>query len=422
LLFYDLGLRAELLRALREMKYSTPTPIQSRAIPALLKGRDVLGAAQTGTGKTAGFALPILHRLSEGKNSGPPTARALILVPTRELAAQVHESFRAYGAYLNLRSVVIFGGVGMTPQIQQLQRNPDIVVATPGRLLDLASRGHIDLSHVETLVLDEADRMLDMGFIHDIRRVFEMLPPRRQNALFSATFDKSIEDLASGFLHRPQRVRVAARNATVDAIDQIIFTVDRRRKTALLAKLIHDGDWSQVLVFIRTKHGANRLVQKLGHNGITAAAIHGNKSQSARTRALADFKTGKICALVATEVAARGLDIDGLPNVVNFELPFVAQDYVHRIGRTGRAGAAGQAVSLVCIDETELLRDVEHILRRPIKARVYPGFEPDPNAEIQPLQRCGGWRKKSQSHVKPNLKYAGKRQGNGSRVQYALGH
>lgn len=404
------------------MKYFTPTPIQSRAIPALLKGRDVLGAAQTGTGKTAGFALPILHRLSEGKKSGPRTTRALILVPTRELAAQVHESFRAYGAHLHLRPIVVFGGVGMTPQIQQLQRNPDIVIATPGRLLDLAGRGHVDLSYVEILVLDEADRMLDMGFIHDIRRIFEILPSRRQNALFSATFEKSVEEFAGGFLHRPQRVRVAARNATVDAIDELIYTVDRDRKPALLAELIHDGDWSQVLVFTRTKHGANRLVQKLGSTGIAAAAIHGNKSQSARTRALADFKTGRINALVATEVAARGLDIHGLPNVVNFELPFVAQDYIHRIGRTGRAGATGQAVSLVCIDETELLRDIEHLLRRPIEVRVYPGFEPDPKAEIRPLQRGGGCRQKSWVRVKPSLRYARKRLGNGSKVQCVLGH
>jgi ATP-dependent RNA helicase RhlE len=305
------------------------------------------------------------------------------------LAAQVHKSFRSYGAHLPLRSVVIFGGVGMAPQVEQLRGRPDIVVATPGRLLDHAGRGHLDLSQVKTLVLDEADRMLDMGFIHDIRRVLALLPARRQNALFSATFDKVIEELARGLLHRPQLVRVAPRNAAVETVSQIIYAVDQGQKPALLAKLICDGDWSQVLVFTRTKHGANRLVKKLGSTGITAAAIHGNKSQSARTRALDDFKAGRVCALVATEVAARGLDIDGLPSVVNFELPFVPQDYVHRIGRTGRAGATGQAVSLVSNDETTLLRQIERLLRRRLDARVYPGFETQLDADLPPVSRAG---------------------------------
>jgi len=390
--FDDLGLMPELLRAVREQGYTEPTPVQAKAIPAILAGADLLAAAQTGTGKTAGFTLPMLQRLSgTPRPPGPRHAvRALVLVPTRELAAQVEESVRTYGEHLALRAAVVFGGVGMQPQVDKLRRGVDVLVATPGRLLDHAGRGTVDLSNVEILVLDEADRMLDMGFIHDIRRVLKLMSGKRQNLLFSATFPDEIRFLADRLLDSPQVVEVAHRNATAALVEQTAYRVDRERKPELLAELVHQGDWSQVLVFTRTKHGANRLSQRLEKAGITAAAIHGNKSQSARTKALADFKAGRVRVLAATEIAARGLDIDGLPHVVNFELPFVPEDYVHRIGRTGRAGATGHAVSLVCVDEGKLLRDIERVLGHRLEIKVLPGFEPDPRIAPEPILRGGG--------------------------------
>jgi ATP-dependent RNA helicase RhlE len=390
--FDTLGLRSELLRAVREQGYTIPTPIQARAIPAILAGADLMAAAQTGTGKTAGFTLPLLQRLMHPVPRVPGAARALVLVPTRELAVQVAESVRTYGAYLPLRTAVIFGGVGMHPQVQALRGAVDIVVATPGRLLDHAERRTIDLSRIEVLVLDEADRMLDMGFLRDIRRVLALVPARRQNLLFSATFADEIRALAAGLLDRPQVIEVAPRNSAAENVEQIVYRVDRDRKAELLAELIHSGGWSQVLVFTRTKHGANRLAERLARLGITADAIHGNKSQGARTRALAGFKAGQVRTLVATEIAARGLDIEGLPHVVNYELPFVPEDYVHRIGRTGRAGASGQAISLVCVDEEGLLRDIERLMRRPFAVQVAAGFQPDPSIRAIALGRGAGSR------------------------------
>ena len=392
LLFEDLGLMAELLRAVRKQGYETPTPVQAQSIPFILDGGDLMAGAQTGTGKTAGFTLPLLQRLMREATPVSRAPRALVLVPTRELAAQVGESVTTYGAYLPLRGTVIFGGVGMQPQVNALRRGVDIVVATPGRLLDHCSRGTIDLSRIEILVLDEADRMLDMGFVHDIKRVLALLPERRQNLLFSATFAKEVKSLADRLLNRPHLIEVARRNSTAEGVDQLIYQVDRARKPDLLAELIRQGEWSQVLVFTRTKHGANRLAQKLTRTGISADAIHGNKSQGARTRALAGFKSGAVRVLVATEIAARGLDIDGLPHVVNFELPNVASDYIHRVGRTGRAGAIGQAVSLVCIDEQGLLREIEKLLGRRLPARQLEGFEPDPSIRAEPIMRGGGPR------------------------------
>ena len=386
--FDELGLRAELLRAVSEQGYTEPTPIQAQAIPAVLAGRDVLGGAQTGTGKTAGFTLPILHRLSEqsfAPNSRVPV-RVLVLVPTRELAAQVQNDVHTYGKHLpKIRSLAVYGGVGFHPQIQALKRGVDILVATPGRLLDHIGQRTVDLSKVQILVLDEADRMLDMGFIPDIRKILAVLPKQRQNLLFSATFSDEIKKLADGFMHDPILIEVARRNATAELIAQRVHPVDREKKRELLAHLIKLHGWEQVLVFTRTKHGANNLAEKLAKDGIRADAIHGNKSQPARMRALADFKAGKINVLVATDIAARGIDIDELPHVVNFELPHVANDYVHRIGRTGRAGSSGEAVSLVCIDEVGLLRDIERLTKREITKEVIAGFEPDPRIKAEPI-------------------------------------
>jgi ATP-dependent RNA helicase RhlE len=388
--FEVLGLIEPLLKAIQEAGYSTPTPIQAQAIPAVLNGGDLLAGAQTGTGKTAGFTLPLLHQLVK---SAPPAApgtrrpiRALILTPTRELAAQVEESVRVYGKYLPLRSMVMFGGVGMTPQIDALRRGVDVLVATPGRLLDHHQQGTLDLSHVEYFVLDEADRMLDMGFIHDIKRVLAVLPPKKQSLLFSATFSDDIKTLAERLLNNPQVIEVARRNATAETIAQKVHPVDRDRKKELLTHLIKSNDWHQVLVFTRMKHGANRLVEYLLKQDVSAMAIHGNKSQSARTRALADFKSGELQVLVATDIAARGIDIDQLPHVVNFELPNVPEDYVHRIGRTGRAGAEGEAVSLVCVDEEGFLADIEKLIKRTIAREVVAGYEPDPHARPEPIQ------------------------------------
>ena len=381
--FDQLGLATELLSAVSSQGYSKPTPIQSQAIPVILGGRDVLAGAQTGTGKTAAFTLPMLHRLNQSGNK-EKHPRALVLTPTRELAAQVGESVRTYGRRLSLRSTVIFGGVGIQPQIDRLHRGVDILVATPGRLLDHAGQRTVDLSRVEILVLDEADRMLDMGFIHDIRRVLRLLPDKRQNLLFSATYSKEIKQLADGLLHNPSLIEVARRNTAAETVTQVVYPVAHSRKRELLSQLILREDWRQVLVFTRTKHGANRLAKQLNSDGISAVAIHGNKSQSARTRALADFKNGEVSTLVATDIAARGLDIDRLPHVVNFELPNVPEDYVHRIGRTGRAGAEGVALSLVCADEQKFLAGIERLLKRKIPVKEIPGFKQEPTAKQAP--------------------------------------
>ena len=383
--FDSLGLSADLLRAVEKQGYREATPIQHKAIPPILEGRDILASAQTGTGKTAGFTLPLLQRLSESRPAGRPV-RALILVPTRELAAQVGESVENYGRNLPYRSLQIFGGVNIRPQISKLRNGVDIVVATPGRLLDHAEQGTIDLSSVEMLVLDEADRMLDMGFIRDIRRILKLVPAKRQNLLFSATFSQEIRSLAASILTSPAEIEVAPRNTTAERVSQTVHLVDKARKRELLSLLIGKGNWRQVLVFTRTKHGANRLAKQLTDDGLPSAAIHGNKSQGARTRALSGFKSGNVRILVATDIAARGLDIDGLPHVVNYELPNVPEDYVHRIGRTARAGLDGSAVSLVCVDEHKLLADIEKLLQRNIEKVAVPGFEPDPKIKPVPIQ------------------------------------
>jgi ATP-dependent RNA helicase RhlE len=364
-----------------------PTPIQLQAIPAVLTGKDLLAGAQTGTGKTAAFTLPILQLLSTRPAPATRQAnsiRALVLTPTRELAAQVQDNVRHYGAHLPLKSMVMFGGVSINPQIEQLV-NIDILVATPGRLLDHVSQGTLDLSQLEILVLDEADRMLDMGFIHDIRRILKLLPAKRQNLLFSATFSDEIKALAEGLLDEPVLIEVARRNAAADTVAQSVYLVDRERKRELLMKLIQDNNWYQVLVFTRTKHGANRLAEQLDKAGISAMAIHGNKSQGARTKALGDFRLGKLQVLVATDIAARGIDISELPHVINFELPHVPEDYVHRIGRTGRAGVEGEALSLVCVDEHKLLAGIERLLKRELERKTLPGFEPDPSIRAEPI-------------------------------------
>ncbi|MCS0660198.1 DEAD/DEAH box helicase [Massilia terrae] len=414
--FSTLGLSDAILRAVSEQGYTAPTPIQAQAIPAVMAGGDLLAGAQTGTGKTAGFTLPVLQRLStdaaglalRNKSSKRPI-RALVLTPTRELAAQVEESVRLYGKYTNLNSAVIFGGVGINPQIKLLANGVDILVATPGRLLDHMGQGTVDISKIEILILDEADRMLDMGFIHDIRKVLAALPPKRQNLLFSATFSDDIKALADRLLNNPAMIEVARRNSTVEVISQTIHPVDRDKKHPMLAHLIKSNDWHQVLVFTRTKHGANKLVEQLGKDGIGAMAIHGNKSQSARTKALAEFKDGSLQVLVATDIAARGIDIDQLPHVVNYDLPNVPEDYVHRIGRTGRAGATGQAVSLVCVDEHQMLKDIEKLIKQTLPRDVIPGFEPDLSAKPQPIQLRSGDRGHSNRGGRPG----GGRGGNG---------
>ncbi len=399
MLFEELGLSAELLRAIDEQGYREATPIQQQAIPLILEGRDVLAGAQTGTGKTAGFTLPLLQRLQTSQTNGQRRRiRTLVLTPTRELAAQVSESVRSYGRHLPFRTAVIFGGVSIKPQISKLRKGVDIVVATPGRLLDHAQQKTIDLSGIEILVLDEADRMLDMGFIHDIKKILRQVPKKRQNLLFSATFSKEIRQLANSLLNAPTEIQVSPRNSTVDQVTQIVYPVDKARKREMLSHRIGKENWKQVLVFTRTKHGANRLAEQLTKDGINSAAIHGNKSQGARTKALRDFKTGKTRVLVATDIAARGLDIDRLPHVVNYELPHVPEDYVHRIGRTARAGQKGHAVSLVCIDEHRLLNDIERLLKCKIEQQIIPGYEPDPRIKAEPIskgrpQRANGQRK-----------------------------
>jgi len=387
--FDELNLAAAIVQAVREQGYETPTPIQAEAIPAVMAGQDLLAGAQTGTGKTAAFTLPMLHRLSQaeaGKNRfGGKAIRALVLTPTRELAAQVEDSVKTYGKYLTLSSGVVFGGVGMNPQINMLKKGVDILVATPGRLLDLAQQGFLDLSQVEVLVLDEADRMLDMGFIHDVKKVLALVPSQKQSLLFSATFSDEIRDLANGLLRNPQSIQVTPRNTTVQRITQLIHPVGRGKKKAVLVHIINEHNWSQVLVFTRTKFGANNVAEYLCKNGINAMALHGNKSQAARTQALAGFKSGEIRALVATDIAARGIDIDDLPHVVNYEIPNISEDYVHRIGRTGRAGASGEAVNLVCMDEEGFMQDIERFTKQRIEVKVIEGFGPEPGEKAEPI-------------------------------------
>ena len=391
--FEALGLSEALVRAVTELGYTTPTAIQQQAIPAVLSGGDLLAGAQTGTGKTAGFVLPILQRLATqpapaGKSRKP--VRVLILTPTRELAAQVGESVRDYGKHSKASAAIIYGGVSINPQISALKRGVDIVVATPGRLLDHVGQRTVDLSQVEVLVLDEADRMLDMGFLPDMKRVFALLPKARQTLLFSATFSEEIRALANSLLKNPAMVQVAARNSTVEGVTQRVVLVDRGRKSELLAHMITANNWFQLLVFTRTKHGANRLAEFLNKHGVTALAIHGNKSQGARTRALSEFKSGALQTLVATDIAARGLDIELLPHVINFDLPHVPEDYVHRIGRTARAGATGEAISLVCADDKPLLTDIERVIRRQVPREIIAGFEPNPHERAEPIVRQRG--------------------------------
>jgi len=387
--FEELKLAPAIVKAVREEGYETPTAIQAQAIPLVMEGHDLLGGAQTGTGKTAAFTLPMLHRLSMSRSAqnkfGGTGIRALVLTPTRELAAQVEESVRTYGKYLQLSSTVIFGGVGMNPQISKVKKGVDILVATPGRLLDLAQQGMLDLGQVQMLVLDEADRMLDMGFIHDVKKVLALVPKEKQSLLFSATFSDEIRDLANGLLKNPQSVQVTPRNTTVQRITQVIHPVGRGKKKALLAHIIKEHNWSQVLVFTRTKFGANNVAEFLEKNGITAMALHGNKSQAARTQALAGFKSGEVRALVATDIAARGIDIDDLPHVVNYEIPNVSEDYVHRIGRTGRAGADGAAVNLVCLDEEGFMQDIERFTKQKIDVKIVEGFGPEAGEKAEPI-------------------------------------
>ncbi|GGD26542.1 DEAD/DEAH box helicase [Hyunsoonleella pacifica] len=384
--FQSLGLSKALLKAVSKKGYTTPSPIQQKAIPPVLEGKDVLASAQTGTGKTAGFTLPLLHLLSENPKQKYRPIRALILTPTRELAAQVYDNVRAYSEFLNIRSAVIFGGVNQKPQIATIRRGVDVLVATPGRLLDLQSQGVLSIKRIEIFVLDEADRMLDMGFLRDIQKVINLMPDKRQNLMFSATFSKDIKKLAHGILNNPVQVEATPENTTVEAIKQKVYRVAKVKKTGLIIKLISEGNWKQVLVFTRTKHGANRLCEKMVKAGITAAAIHGNKSQGARTKALSGFKNGRVRVLVATDIAARGLDIPLLPYVINFELPNISEDYVHRIGRTGRAGANGQAISLVSADETSFLKDIEKLIGEKIEVEIIEGYEPDPNASTESIK------------------------------------
>jgi len=412
--FSSLGLIEPLLRAVREQGYETATPIQAQGIPVVLAGRDVLAAAQTGTGKTAGFTLPMLQRLAGGPRATNRVVRALVLTPTRELAAQVHESVEIYGQHLPLKSAVIFGGVSINPQMMRLRGGVDILVATPGRLLDLHSQRAVDLSQVEIFVLDEADRMLDMGFIHDIRRILKLLPQKRQNLLFSATFSDEMRALTKTVLTDPVGIEVAPRNTAAEAVKQTVYLVDKSSKVDILSYLITNGKWEQVLVFTRTKHGANKLTELLERDGITAAAIHGNKSQGARTRALADFKAGEVRVLVATDIAARGIDIDQLPHVVNFELPNVPEDYVHRIGRTGRAGASGEAISLVGPEERAYLRDIEKLLKKKLPVEPVPYFEPGSNRPMVALDDMPRTRQEPRRTGAPQNR-AGKSQGGQAR-------
>ena len=399
--FNSLGLSDALLKAISKKGYTNPSPIQQKAIPPILEGKDVLASAQTGTGKTAGFTLPILQLLSQGQHLRQRPIRALILTPTRELAAQILANIKEYSVFLDLKSTVIFGGVNQNPQVTQLRQGVDILVATPGRLIDLQNQGLISLAKVEILVLDEADRMLDMGFVRDIERIIKVLPTKRQNLMFSATFSTDIKKLAMGILHHPVHVEATPENTTVDAITQIVYPVAKEKKTELIIKLITEGNWKQILVFTRTKQGANKLTESMISAGIKAAAIHGNKGQGARTKALAGFKDGSLTALVATDIAARGLDIPLLPHVVNFELPNIPEDYVHRIGRTGRAGANGEAISLFSPDETVFLRDIEKLVGLNLPKENIKGFEPDPNASKEPIKQGQGRQQRDSTPRKP---------------------
>jgi len=398
--FNSLGISNALLKAVSKQGYTTPSPIQEKAIPLILEGKDVLASAQTGTGKTASFTLPVLQLLAQGQQMRRRPIRALVLTPTRELAAQVHNNVKAYGEFLELRSAVIFGGVKQRPQVATIRNGVDILIATPGRLLDLENQGLLSLAKIEILVLDEADRMLDMGFLRDIKKIIALMPKRRQNLMFSATFSKPIKKLANDFLYHPVAVEVTPENSTVDAINQKVYRVAKGLKAGLLIKLITEGNWKQVLVFTRTKHGANNLCKKMLKADIIAAAIHGNKSQGARTKALKGFKNNTISVLVATDIAARGLDIPLLPHVVNFELPNISEDYVHRIGRTGRAGASGVALSLVSADETTYLSAIEKLVGLKIPVEIIPGYEPDPNASTAPKKQGGGRRGGSRNRKK----------------------
>lgn len=427
--FEDLGLHADILTAVKEKGYQSPSPIQAAAIPPAMDGRDLMAAAQTGTGKTAGFTLPVLHQLEKGQKAGTNSVRALILTPTRELAAQVGENVREYSTHLHLNSTVVFGGVKINPQMMRLRRGADVLVATPGRLLDLYQQNAIKFKQLEILVLDEADRMLDMGFIHDIKRILAVLPKERQTLLFSATFSDDIRSLAKSFLRNPEEVSVTPKNSTAKSVTQLIHPADKAKKPALLIHLVKEHQWQQVLVFSRTKHGANKLTKQLSAAGISAAAIHGNKSQGARTRALAEFKSGDVRVLVATDIAARGLDIDQLPQVVNFDLPNVPEDYVHRIGRTGRAGATGKAFSLVSADEIKQLTDIERLIGRVIERDYVGGFEPvhEVPASRTPLpqkpkrpkkprtSRGDGSAPKAPGHKPRRARSSGSKQGNSDR-------
>jgi len=424
--FTSLGLSDALLKAISKQGYTEPTPIQQKAIPVVLEGHDILASAQTGTGKTAGFTLPMLHKLSQNQVVKHRPIRALVLTPTRELAAQVHANIKTYSQFLDIRSTVIFGGVNQNPQIDTLRRGVDILVATPGRLIDLESQKALSLSKVEFFVLDEADRMLDMGFLRDIERIMKLIPKNRQNLMFSATFSKEIKKLAHGILNYPVQVEATPENSTVESINQKVYRVAKGLKTGLIIKLILEGGWQQVLVFTRTKHGANNLCKKIVSAGISAAAIHGNKSQGARTKALTGFKSGEVQVMVATDIAARGLDIPLLPHVVNYELPNISEDYVHRIGRTGRAGASGEAISLVCGEEREYLKSIEKLLGLQLPVEIIEGFEPDPNAPSSPPKKkqrnarnsnpSGGGRQNGSSGNKSNRnKNRNRRSNNNSR-------
>ena len=410
--FKDLGLSDALVKAVKEKGYTTPSPIQEKAIPHILAGKDVLASAQTGTGKTAGFTLPVLQYLSETKHPKYRPLRALVLTPTRELAAQVYDNVREYSSYLNIHSAVVFGGVKAASQIATLRRGVDILVATPGRLLDLHDQKAVSFKRIDILILDEADRMLDMGFVRDINKIISFMPAKRQNLMFSATFSKDIKQLAQGILRNPVMVEAEPENSTAEMVTQKAYQVDKNKKTEVVTNLIKNGNWNQVLIFMRTKHGANKLTKKLLQSGISAAAIHGNKSQGARTKALSNFKTNDIRVLVATDIAARGLDIPLLPHVINFELPNIPEDYVHRIGRTGRAGASGEAISLVCSEETEYQREIEKLLGKKLSTEIIEGYEPTDNA---PPKRAatqtkgsfnkntsGGNKSKKKPHFKGN--------------------
>ena len=422
--FDSLDLEESIRKAVKEQGYDTPSPIQEQAIPLVLKGHDLMAAAQTGTGKTAGFTLPILHNLNKGKRAGANQARALILTPTRELAAQIYDNIEQYGKHLPLTANVVFGGVKINPQMMRLRQGTDILVATPGRLIDLHNQNAIRFNQLEVLVLDEADRMLDMGFIHDIKRILKMLPKKRQTLMFSATFSNDIRKLAQQFLHQPKEVSVTPKNTTATTVEQTIYTVDKANKSALLKHLIKTNAWDQVLIFVRTKHGANRLAKQLTSANINAAAIHGNKSQGARTKALAQFKSNTLQALVATDIAARGIDIDELPHVINYDMPNVPEDYVHRIGRTGRAGSTGDAISLVSADEAKLLRDIERLIGKAIKREEIEGFEPDhrvPNTPATPLKPKIKKPKKHRGRNTKNSNHTDKKTATGKKKRPASG-